>query len=302
MSRLSANCILLLTAAIWGGGFVAQTTGMGRIGPFWFTGIRFGLALTAMLPFGIIEARRSKRSFDRSDLKLLVPLALSFAASSALQQAALLQASVTDVGFLTGLYVLFVPCLGVALFGERPHAAVWPASLIAIIGIFLLSGGGGRFGWGHGLTILASLGFSSQILLLGAAVRRTGRPLQAALCQSFACLVIGALGGILLEPLTASDIVSAIPSLAYSGFASAGLGFALQAVGQQYAPDSDAAIVMTMEAPFAALFGALMLGERLDAAGWFGCGLMLVSFLLVQLAPLFRRRPLANRPLRLLGD
>jgi len=281
---------LLLTAAIWGGGFVAQTTGMGRIGPFWFTGIRFGLALLVMLPFGIIEARRSQRLFVWSDLKLLVPLALSFVASSVLQQAALLHATVTDVGFLTGLYVLFVPCLGVLLFGERPHAAIWPAALIAIIGIFLLSGAGGRFGWGHGLTILASVGFSSQILLLGAAVRRTGRPLQAALCQSFACLAVGAAGGILMEPITMSDIASAVPSLAYSGFVSAGIGFALQAVAQQYAPDSDAAIVMTMEAPFAALFGALLLGERLDAAGWCGCCLMLVSFLLVQIAPLWRRQ------------
>jgi drug/metabolite transporter (DMT)-like permease len=290
MSRLSANLILALTALIWGGGFIAQRTGMAELGPFWFTSLRFLVAFVVMLPLGLREARQATRKLRRRDFALLLPLAGIFFAASALQQVALLYASVTDVGFLTGLYVLFVPALAVILFRERLEPAIWPAAIIAVVGTWLLSGGVARFGLGQFLTIVASIGYAMQIVLLGQSLRTTGRPALAAMVQSLACAVLGAACAILLEPISVARIAAAAPSLLYAGAFSAGVAFFLQAVGQQYAPAADAAIVLTMEAPFAALLAALLLGERLDAAGWTGCALIFASFLVVQLAPLLRRR------------
>ncbi len=290
MSRLSANFLLLVAAAIWGGGFVAQTTGMAALGPFWFTSLRFAVAFVAVVPFGLVERRRAGRRLTSRDLALLLPLSVVFCLASVLQQVALLHASVTDVGFLTGLYVLFVPCLAVILFRQRLEPAIWPAAIVAIAGTWLLSGGVARFGSGQVLTVLASVGYAVQIILLGESLRVTGRPALAALAQSAACAVLGGVCAVFFEPISWDAVRAAAPSLLYAGVLSGGLAFVLQAIGQQYAPAADAAIVLTLEAPFAALFAALVLGERLDLAGWAGCALIFVSFLTVQLAPLLRRR------------
>lgn len=136
MNRASANLLLLITGAIWGGGFIAQATAMDSIGPVLFTGIRFLAAALAVLPFAIIEARRAGAPLlpDGGQWARFALLGTLLFSSLAAQQIGLLTTSVTNSGFLTGLYVVLTPVIGVALWRFWPHPVVWPAALMALAG------------------------------------------------------------------------------------------------------------------------------------------------------------------------
>ncbi len=289
MSRLTANSLLLLAAAIWGGAFVAQSNAMAHLGPGWFTGLRFIPAFLVILPVGLAEARRAKRPLAGRDYLAMLPLGLSFGVASLLQQVAIVTTSVTHVGFLTGLYVLFVPLIEIAVLGRRPHFLVLPAALSAVAGTWFLGGGIDGLTTGDLLTIACAFGFAVQIILMDRFVRRTGRPVAAALGQSLVGVVIGLAMGI-GEPVTVPDIVSVLPELLYAGILSGGVAYLLQAIGQQRTPPADAAVILMSESLFAALFAAMLIGERLSAAGWAGCALLFLGLVIVQIGPLFLSR------------
>lgn len=288
MSRLSANALLLLAAAIWGGAFVAQANAMAHVGPAWFTGLRFIPAFLVVLPLGFVESRRAARPLTRRNWLSLVPLGVSFTAGTLLQQVAVVTTSVTHVGFLTGLYVLFVPVLELVVFRRPPHFLVIPAALSALAGTWLLGGGLDGLTLGDILTIAAALCFAVQIILMDRYVRATGRPVAAALGQSLVCVAIGLGAGVVFEPIDWNAVLAILPELAYAGILSGGVAFLLQAIGQQYTPAPDAAVILMAESLFAALFAALLLGERLTPAGWTGCTLLFLALVTVQLGPLVR--------------
>lgn len=283
MSRLAANALLLLAAAIWGGAFVAQADAGHYLNAGWFTGLRFVLAFLAVLPLGIMEARR--KSFAVRQLISLVPLAVVFAFSMLVQQWGLAFTSVTHAGFLTGLYVIFVPLMEVLWLRRLPHPLIWFAAILALAGTWFLGGGFDHLNFGDGLIILSAIGFAVQILLMQRAARGAVGAVAAALCQSCGCVltgcVIGAMGGI---PQW-SVIVHCWPELAYGGVVSGGVAFLLQAICQRYTGATDTAVMLMSEALFAALFAALLLHERMGATGWLGCCLLFAALVLAQIGP-----------------
>ncbi|MBA3449215.1 MAG: DMT family transporter, partial [Pseudaminobacter sp.] len=141
MTRIQANLVLLLAGAMWGMGFVAQSTAMTAIGPFWFIGLRFVMATVAILPFAIDESRRAESALTPANWLAFVWIGLLLFGAVGFQQVGLLSTTVTNSGFLTGLYVVMVPFLAVMLFRTWPHPVVWPAALTALAGIWFLSGG-----------------------------------------------------------------------------------------------------------------------------------------------------------------
>lgn len=141
MPRALANLLLLSAGAIWGMGFVAQSTAMQAIGPLLFVALRFALATAVMLPFALVEARRAPRPLTRSEMVGFAGIGLLLTGGMLVQQIGMLTTTVTNAGFLTGLYVVFVPFVAVLIFREKPHIAVWPGAALAFGGIFLLSGG-----------------------------------------------------------------------------------------------------------------------------------------------------------------
>jgi len=158
MTRAQANLVLLLAGAMWGMGFVAQSTAMQAIGPLLFIGLRFVVATVAMMPFAIREGRRAAHPVRKSEWLAFAMIGLLLFAGMTAQQIGLLTTSVTNSGFLTGLYVVMVPFIAVLLFRQWPHPLVWPAALVALAGIWLLSGGSiGAFTVGDWLTILCAL-------------------------------------------------------------------------------------------------------------------------------------------------
>ena len=293
MTRAQANMLLLLAAAIWGGGFVAQATAMDRIGPFWFVGIRFAIAALAVLPFAMFETRKSKAQLTGRQFIGLVTVGMALFAGAITQQIGLLTTTVTNSSFLTGLYVVFVPIITVVALRKYPHWIIWPGGALALGGIFLLSGGHiARLSTGDLWSILCAVFWGIQIVLAGYWVGRIGRPLALSATQFAVCAILSMAFGLFLEPVSFEAVRSAAAELLYVGLISSGLAFVLQVIGQRYTTAPQAAIFLSSEALFGALLGALLLGEKLPPTGYAGCALIFAAMLVVELVPewLARRR------------
>jgi drug/metabolite transporter (DMT)-like permease len=282
---------------MWGMGFVAQSTAMQAIGPLLFIGLRFVVATVAMMPFAIREGRRAERATLRTEWLAFGMIGLLLFAGMAAQQIGLLTTSVTNSGFLTGLYVIMVPFIAVVLFRQWPHPLVWPAALSALLGIWLLSGGSiGAFKVGDWLTILCALIWALQVIYIGKYAAASSRPVTLAVTQFAVCGALALVLAFILEPVEWPSIRAALPEILYAGIIAGGAAFTLQAVGQRYTTAPQAAIFLSTEAVFAALFGAIFLGERLPLGALAGCALILAAILLVELGPvLLSRRRLAAR-------
>lgn len=291
MTRIQANLALLLAAAIWGGGFVAQSQAMAHIGPNWFNALRFGLALCAILPFVWHEAKRAATRLSLREWAGFALAGLCLLAGQTAQQIGIQTTTVTNASFLTGLYVVLVPVISVIILRRAPHWVVWPAALLSLVGIFFLSGGTlSALNGGDLLIILCALFIAGQIILTGLMVNLSGRPMALSAMQ-FAVCVIGATGaGAAVEPFDAAGITAAIPQVLYAGLLSSGVAFVLQVVGQRYTTSSQAAIFLSSEALFGALFGAWLLGETLPPIGYIGCATLFCAMLLVELVPELTRR------------
>lgn len=291
MTRVQANIALLVAGAMWGMGFVAQSTAMASIGPFLFIGLRFIVGTFAILPLAIRESRRAEKPLTASDWRAFGFIGLLLFAGMSAQQIGLLTTSVTNSGFLTGLYVVIVPFLAVAIYRDWPHPVVWPSAFAALLGIFLLSGGtAGSLQTGDWLTIFCAFCWGIQMIFIGRYAAQSGRPITLAVCQFAVCGAIGLAVALPLETIEWSAIVSALPEILYAGVFSGGLAFTLQVVGQRYTTASQAAIFLSSEAVFAAIFGAILLGERVPAMGLAGCALIFAAILAVEIVPALATR------------
>ena len=291
MTRVQANLLLLLAAAIWGGGFVAQSTAMKAIGPFWFIGLRFAVATLAVLPFVLLEARKATAKTSARHLKLYLLIGLALFGGAATQQVGLQTTTVTNSSFITGLYVVFVPLIAVFFLRRSPHWVIWPGALMAVSGIYLLSGGHlSALTIGDPLTVVCAIFWAIQITLAGTTVSETNRPLALSAAQ-FAVTTVCALAvAAAVEPISLSAIRAAAPEILYVGIFSSGLAFVLQVIGQRYTTPSQAAIFLSSEALFGASLAALLLGETMPAMGYAGCALMFTAMLVVELVPGFTGR------------
>jgi drug/metabolite transporter (DMT)-like permease len=291
MTRIQANLLLLLAGAIWGMGFVAQSTAMETIGPLFFVGLRFLVATICVLPFAWREQRKASSALTQKQWLAFGWVGLMLFAAITAQQFGLLTTSVTNSGFLTGLYVVLTPMLGVLLFRQFPHVVVWPAALCALTGIFLLSGGSlTGMAKGDWLTILGAAFCSLQVIFIARSAAQTGRPITLAATQFAVCGILGIVAAFALEPISIEAIRGAAAEILYAGIFSGGLAFTLQVVGQRYTTASQAAIFLSSEAVFAAMFGALFLSERLPSTGFVGCALILLAMLAVEIVPALKRR------------
>ncbi len=290
MTRGTADMLLLFAAFIWGLAFVGQATAMAHVGPLTFIGARFLIAALAVLPFALRESAAG-RAIPRQRRGALLGLGVVFFLGAALQQVALLSTSVTNAGFLTALYVVFVPAIGAFVLGHRLPGAIWPAAALSLAGTFLL--GGGRLAGLNGgdwLVVGGAAFWALQILGLGLLANGLNRPFATALSQFAVAAVLGFGLGFLFETPNLAGLLAAWREIAYTGFVSGGLAFTLQSVAQSHTPPSDSAILLSMESLFAAGFGALLLGERLSPVGWIGGALVLLAVVVVQLGPMIAAR------------
>jgi drug/metabolite transporter (DMT)-like permease len=289
---LRADLLMLLTAAIWGSALVAQSIGMQAIGPFLYSGLRFALGALMLLPLLLWRAGYGSASGVRSALPLLnrhlllggALMGLALAIGINLQQVGLQFTSVTNSGFITGLYVIIVPLLGL-LLGHRAGLGTWLGASLAVLGMFLLSVGEGfSVASGDWLQLAGAFVWGVHVLLVGALASRHD-PISLAFVQFAVCALLSLALALLLEPFELAAISQAGPALLYGGIVAVGIGYTLQVVAQKHAIASHAALILSLEAVFAALAGALLLSESLQPRGYLGCALMFAGMLLAQLWP-----------------
>ena len=299
LSRAQSGALLLLAALIWGSAFVGQALGMAGVGPFTFTGIRFLLGAMVVLPLAWRESRQLRAEGHhrgRADAAWIALLGALLCTGVVLQQIGLVTTTVTNAGFLTALYVPFVPLLAWLLQRQLPHWSVWPASIGCLAGTWLMTGASLQQLSAGDLWVLAStLPWALHVLLVGRIANRLRGAYTLACGQFLVCALLSGAIGLATEPITAAGLRSAAGAIVYTGIVSVGIGFTLQVVGQRHAHPADAAIILSSETVFAATFGALFMGDRLRAAGFAGAALILACIIAIQLQPLLAARLNASR-------
>lgn len=298
ISRVRADVFLLLAALIWGLAFIAQKSAMDSLGPFTFAGSRFLLSALVVLPLALGERRRSTEAIPSDVRRLIIILCGAFFAAVALQQTGVVTTSVTNAGFLTGLYVVFTPLMAWALFKKSPGWSIALAVPVCLLGTWLLGGGAlSAFSYGDWLVFLSAIFFALHTVLVAAILLKSRRPLTLAFIQYAVCAALSLGTAFFFETITIEALGGAWKEILYAGLVSGGIAYTLQIIAQQYTPPSDAAIILSGEALFAALAGFIIFGERLELIGWLGCGLILTAILLVELFPHYisrRSRSLKN--------
>ncbi|MFN3826285.1 MAG: DMT family transporter [Micavibrio sp.] len=301
MSRLQADALLLLTAIIWGTAFLAQKTGMEGLGPYGFVGYRFLLSFLVVLPVALWEIKRPRADAVTKPRKIhpvwLGLLCISFVAGVILQQVGIKYTSITNAGFLTGLYVVGVPFAAWLLMKRRPGIMVLPFCFIAVLGTWLLNGASlTDFRMGDMLVILCAGSFAVQVVVIGYIVQITQRPFLYSVIQYGVCAFIGLLLAFVYEDISFDLFVRNAPELLYAGLVSGGIAYTLQAVAQQHTPSADAALILASEAVFAAIAGVLLLNERLDMMAWSGCALILLAIVMVEISAYWKHLRLKLLP------
>lgn len=298
--HLKSDLLFLLSATIWGFAFVAQRMGMDHVGPFTFNGIRFLLGAMVLVP--LIYRNRNTNGHDgnrRSPMDTrrlilfggLAGLAIYLAAS--LQQVGLVYTTAGKAGFITGLYVIIVPIMGL-LWGQRTNAGTWSGALMAAVGMYLLSVNEDfSISIGDLLELIGAVFWAVHIHLIGWLSPKTDS-LRLAFVQFMVCAVVSLLTAWLVETATLAAIAAASLPIIYGGALSVGVAYTLQVVAQRNAHPAHAAILLSLEAVFAAVGGWLILGEVMPGRGLVGCLLMLSGMIVSQLYGLVgvaRQRP-----------
>lgn len=302
--KLRSDLLLLLAAAIWGFAFVAQRVGMEHTGPLTFNGVRFALGAAALLPLiwwrGRLKVRErcagtSGTARHGGQLCCGLVLGVVLFGGATLQQTGLVYTTAGKAGFITGLYVVLVPLLGLGL-GARTRGATWLGATLAAVGLYLLSVTGRlHMELGDLLVLGSALFWAVHVLLIGRWAPGTD-PVQLACLQFAVCSALSLAGAFVLEDPAWSQLRDALWPLLYAGLMSTGVAYTLQVVAQRHAPPAHAAIILSLESVFAVLGGGVILGERLALRGWVGCALMLAGMILSQLGPAGRRPAVATPP------
>ncbi|MFV1949650.1 MAG: DMT family transporter [Anaerolineales bacterium] len=281
-----ANLFLLLTAVIWGGGFVAQRLGMQVIGPFMFNGFRFLIGGLTLLPVIFLRRKRVDESPASTKQILLIGCAagllLFFGAT--FQQLGLVYTTAGKAGFITGLYVIIVPLLGI-IWGDKAPISTWLGAVLAVIGLYLLSATKGlNIASGDGMVLIGAFFWAFHVQFIARFSPRID-PIQLSFVQSIFTSMISFAVGFAREPFVSSQVISAVMPILYGGVISIGIAYTLQIVAQRNAKPSHAAIILSLESVFAVFLGWLILGELLSPRIILGCLLMLSGMMVSQIHP-----------------
>ncbi len=277
--RWKADLTLLLVAVVWGSGFVAQRTAARTLSAFYFNGARFILASLLLLGLTRFQWRLPRQAW----WKVAVVGVLLFGGAD-LQQAGLATTTVGNASFITGLYVVLVPIILSLAVKQKVNWLTWAASLMAVVGIGLLSlNSGFRLSPGDSLELAGAFLWALHVILVGRFSREMD-VMTLSIGQFVVCGLLNLGLALVSNPQGVSGFITAWPAVLYSGLLPISLGFTLQVAGQRYAPPADAAIILSLEAVFGALFGYLLLHEELGVQKLLGCALMLAAMILSQVA------------------
>jgi drug/metabolite transporter (DMT)-like permease len=282
---------LVAVTAIWGYTFVPVQKAIAVYPLFAFLAVRFAISTLAVAPFAL----RPLRALPRAGVLAGAGAGCLLATAYALQTAGLDRTTVASTGFITGLYVVLTPLLALALFRTPVVAVVWAGVVLSVIGLLLLNGVPGGSAAGNALVLGNALAQACQIASMERfAPRYDPRALtflqMAVSCAAFTAIALGR--GELSLPHDGTVWYALVVTGVFAG----ALGYLVATWVQSRTTAARAALVFTLEAPFAALFGVVLLSEHLGVAGWLGCGIMLGGIVLAEPAAASTLRRLARRP------
>lgn len=284
------NSFLLFVAAfIWGTAFAAQSIGMDYIEPFTFSTLRSLIGSAFLVPcIGILGKWKGKKEERaREDKKELwkggIVCGVVIFAAANLQQTAMLYASVGKSGFLTALYIVIVPMIGIA-FGKKPGKKLAVAVALAVVGLYLLCMKSGSFklGFGDILLLFSAFCFSVHILVIDHYTQRADG-VKLSCIQFLVCGVLSAVVMLLFEHPTLSAVQESLLSVLYVGILSSGVAYTLQIVGQKGMNPVVASLIMSLESVISAIAGWAVLGQVLSGREIAGCFVMFLAIILAQL-------------------
>lgn len=285
-SKLRGSLALLFATVIWGSAFIAQSVGMEHIGPMTFQAVRCGLGAVFLLPVIFLFDKDKKHYFKNwADPKLWktgVFCGSALFVAAGLQQVGLVYTTAGKAGFITAMYIVLVPILGLFL-RKQPPVTAWLSVLLAVAGLYLLSCVGvTEINKGDVLMLGGALGFAVQITLID---RLAGDldGLRLNSIQALVCSALSALIMLLTETPSLSGITACALPLGYAGILSMGVAYSLQIVGQKHIEPTPASLIMSLESVFAALCGWLFLHEQMTSAELCGCALVFSAVILSQL-------------------
>jgi len=284
---------MLLATFIWGTAFVAQTTGMGAIGPFTFSFARFFFATLTVLPLAFfLEYSNFKKIFSNKKLVIL-SLSTGFILflGMGLQQYALQISQISNVAFLTALYVPIVGIISRFIFKTQLHWIIWIAVLLCLYGSYLLASNQNiEMQKSDSLIFLAAFCFALHIILIDVFMKKINSPFTFGCTQYLIVFILSLFIALIFENPTIENISIEWFEILYTGILSAGIGYTLQIIAQHKASPTPAAIILSMEAVFAALAGWILINQTLDTNKVLGCVAIFAGVLIVQLVPIMRKK------------
>jgi len=293
-TRLRADLYLLITAIIWGFAFVSQRIGMDHMGPYSFNAVRFLFASLSLVPviwlFRNTKMEREHKNDSKKNLIIAgLICGLFLFIGSSLQQIGIQYTTAGKAAFITGLYMVFVPILGMLFLKEKTAFFTWIGAAIALAGLSLLSlQNDFAVNKGDIFEFIGALFWAGHVLT----VYKLGRkysPLKLSLVQITVCSLLSFIVAFSTEIIRIVDIIATLGPLLFAGIASVGIAYTLQMIGQRSAPPAHAAVILSLEIVFAAIGGWMFLNEVLTQKEFIGCMLMLAGMLLSQ-SELFKRK------------
>jgi drug/metabolite transporter (DMT)-like permease len=323
---LGADGLLLLTAAIWGFGFVAQRSGMEYIGPFAYNGIRFVLGSISLFPIIAWQKHGTPLNLKKALPGILAAGSIIFFAVT-LQQIGIMFTTAGNAGFITGLYVVLTPVFGIFL-GRKTGRATWIGAVFTLVGLYFISVASSvtaEINPGDIIIALGAVFWAFHVLIIDRLVQKTdpiilssgqfmicglyslgvaflAEPVLRTWLNSFDTLAAIAwtpfpalLSGLFSGIIPVTKVSGAIIPILYGGLASVGIAYTLQVVAQKNAPPAHATIILCLEGCFAALGGVIILHEPLGPSTVLGFALMLAGMLVSQWETILKKEPRITR-------
>ena len=281
------NILLVLTALIWGCAFVAQSVGMDYVGPFTFNMARFLIGAIVLLPVIWFMDRQRKTGAEKgAGQKTLIIggicCGIALAVASTLQQWGILFTTVGKAGFITAMYIVIVPLLGIFI-GKKVRPLIIGCVAIAVVGFyFLCMTESLRLGLGDFLVLLCAIAFSIHILVIDHFSPKVDGVKMSAI-QFLTAAIISAVPTLLWEQPVFTEILQAWQPVLYAGVMSCGVAYTLQIIAQKNADPTVASLLLSLESVFSVLAGWVLLGQGLSLKEMFGCVLIFCAIILAQL-------------------
>ena len=288
MSLLSA----IFCTFIWGTTFIAQDTGMDKIGPLTFNATRFFIGFLSIIPFALlIEKKKIFKEINNNKklfFKLLFWIGLFLFLGTYLQQTALLYTDVANAAFFTIFYVPMVPIILFFIYSKSIHWSIWPSVLFCVFGVYLLSDfSDATIRLGDSLVILCALFWALHIIFIGNFAKSFNLPLFFGALQALVVSFFSFIFAIFFETITIANILNESVSIIYAGVLSGGIAFTLQIYAQKNISPAPAGIIFSLEGVFATIAAWIILNQILGLNNIIGCFLILCGVLFSQLLPLY---------------